>query len=199
VVEKVSRQPLDVFLRQNVFMPLRMVDTDFFVPQAKFSRYMPAYSMNENGMLVPLIRPGWDLLQGYRTPSFVSGGAGIVSTALDYARFAQMLLNGGELDGQRVLKAESVDAMWRNVLPPSLLPINMNGWTSDPNTGWALGWTVSTTEPTLNVDWSTKTGGDRTGTIGWGGGAMTNWLVSSFERRLCVCASRLFRSNCGAS
>lgn len=144
--------------------------------------YMPAYTMNENGQLMPVIRPGWDLLQGYRAPTFVSGGAGLVSTANDYARFAQMLLNGGELDGVRVLQASTVDAMWRNVMPLELLPIDLSGWKSDPQTGWALGWTISTVDPIASVNWDQHKGGLRTGTIGWGGGAMTNWLVGGGRR-----------------
>jgi CubicO group peptidase (beta-lactamase class C family) len=53
-----------------------------------------------------------------------------------------MLLNGGELDGARVLRADTIDFMWRNHLPDALLPIDLNGWKSDPNTGWGLGFTV---------------------------------------------------------
>ena len=135
--------------------------------------------MGPTGQLMGVLRPRLDPLQAYRVPALVLGGAGLVSTAEDYGRFAQMLLNGGELYGVRILKSSTVDMMWRNQLTGDLLPIDLNGWMSDNHTGWGLGFTVSTAEPVLSVDWQNKTGSAKTGAIGWGGGMHTNWIVSA--------------------
>jgi CubicO group peptidase (beta-lactamase class C family) len=114
---------------------------------------------------------------GYRAPRMVLGGAGIVSTANDYALFAQMLLNGGELNGVRILSTRAVDLLWRNQLNPNQLPYGLNGWTSDAFTGYGFGVAISVSEPVKYINWDEHTGSDRIGEIGWGGGATTNWQV----------------------
>lgn len=92
-----------------------------------------------------------------------------------------MLLNGGVLDGVRLLSGESVDVMWRNYLHAEQMPMEMNGWVSNEKTGSGIGWTISIDRPILSIsddEWQTKyIGNHRTGGIGWGGGAQTNWLV----------------------
>jgi len=104
VIEVVSGEPLDVFLRQRIFEPLRMVDTGFTVPPEKLARVALLYEGSPGGGLQAARRP--------RTDSrFFSGGGGLFSTAPDYLRFCQMLLNGGQLDGHRLLSRKSIELM----------------------------------------------------------------------------------------
>jgi CubicO group peptidase (beta-lactamase class C family) len=114
VVEKVSGMPLDEFLRTRIFEPLKMRDTHFYLPPAKRERLAVVYSAAEAGGLERAPDPGGMVGQGAYVDgprkSF-SGGAGLLSTARDYARFLQMLLNGGELDGVRLLSRKTVELM----------------------------------------------------------------------------------------
>jgi CubicO group peptidase (beta-lactamase class C family) len=119
IVEKLSGQTLPDFMREHIFEPLGMKDAGFFVPQDKRSRFAINYKDNEQGQLVPA---STDPPTDYETqPTMPSGGGGLVSTAVDYYRFAQMLGNGGELDGQRILAPATVKLMTSNHLPASLL------------------------------------------------------------------------------
>ena len=114
VVEKASGLSLDEFFRTRIFEPLKMTDSSFYVPEEKASRFAVVYSW-EQGKLVRAPEPGrgqGDYVKGPRKA--FSGGAGVVSTAGDYARFLQMLLNGGELDGVRLLGPKSVELMTSN-------------------------------------------------------------------------------------
>jgi CubicO group peptidase (beta-lactamase class C family) len=114
LIERVSGMPLDEFVRTNITGPLRMTDTQFYLDPAKTTRLATVYSATRDGGLQPAPDPGAMAGQGaYVTgprKSF-SGGAGLLSTARDYARFLQMLLNGGELDGVRVLSPTTVKLM----------------------------------------------------------------------------------------
>jgi CubicO group peptidase (beta-lactamase class C family) len=106
VIEVASGQLLDQFLQNRILAPLHMVDTGFYVPAEKLDRLVDS-PMPERPQI-------WDV----KTPAkLFSGGGGLVSTAPDYLRFCQMLLNGGELDGVRVLSAQAVKAMTTNALP----------------------------------------------------------------------------------
>jgi CubicO group peptidase (beta-lactamase class C family) len=112
IVERVSGQPLDVFFRSRIFAPLRMNDTWFYPPREAAARLTTVYAISDSGRLVrapegPLGQG--DYIRGPRV-SF-SGGAGLVSTARDYARFLQMLDNGGVLDGARILSPSTVRLM----------------------------------------------------------------------------------------
>jgi CubicO group peptidase (beta-lactamase class C family) len=158
----------------------------FYVPATKVNRFAAAYTMGPGGSLIPVLRPRIDPFMSYGPPDMIMTGGGMVSTAKDYARFVQMLLNGGSLDGVRVLERESVDLMWRNQLDASLLPMDLNGWKSDPQTGWGLGFTVASDKPILSIDWSKHTGGARTGSISWGGGTMCNWLANADTNMLVI-------------
>jgi CubicO group peptidase (beta-lactamase class C family) len=121
VVEVASGLPLDRYLEQEIFAPLGMRETTFHVRPGMAGRIPVLYSRGSNGALLPDV----ELLAAYFQPAgrFLSGGGGLLSTPADYLRFAQMLLNGGELDGKRILTRESVAAMTRNHLPSSLTPI----------------------------------------------------------------------------
>ncbi len=109
LVEVVSGEPFDRFLARRIFAPLGMHDTAFYVPADKVERMTTLYAAGEDGKVKPAVRP-W--FRGYREPpAMPSGGAGLVSTATDYARFLQMLLGGGRANGVRLLSRKSVELM----------------------------------------------------------------------------------------
>jgi CubicO group peptidase (beta-lactamase class C family) len=115
VIEKASGMSLDDFFRKRIFQPLKMVDSSFYLPQDKRARLATVYGIGPEGRIVRSPEPGMgqgDYVDGPRT--CYSGGAGLLSTATDYARFLQMLLNGGELEGVRLLSPKSVEMMTSN-------------------------------------------------------------------------------------
>ena len=121
IVEKLSGQSLPDFMQQNIFKPLGMKDAGFFVPPDKTNRFASLYRANEKGELIS-DPTGGGLAGDYsKQPTMPSGGGGLVSTAMDYYRFAQMLGNGGELDGVRILAPSSVHLMSQNHVPTELL------------------------------------------------------------------------------
>lgn len=111
-IEVVSGKPLDEFLKERVLGPLEMADTDFWVVPEKAGRIAQLYTQPAPGKL----SRGREASQLTTKPKLLLGGQGLCSTATDYARFCQMLLNRGELDGARVLKPETVDLMFQNHL-----------------------------------------------------------------------------------
>jgi CubicO group peptidase (beta-lactamase class C family) len=109
LVEVISGMPFDEFLQSRILDPLEMVDTGFYVPEAKKNRFAQMYTPDENGGIKPADPERFqDFL---KKGTFFSGGGGLVSTAADYARFCQMMLNGGELDGTRLLSRKTVEFM----------------------------------------------------------------------------------------
>ena len=116
VVEAASGQPLDAFLQNEIFTPLDMNDTHFYLPAEKGTRLAVVYSSTGEGLVrAPegnQMQSQGQYLEGPRT-SF-SGGAGLLSTASDYGRFLQMMLNGGELNGVRILSPKTVELMTAN-------------------------------------------------------------------------------------
>lgn len=107
LVETISGQSLDDYFREHIFIPLKMRDTYFNVPEEKLHRLATAYSKSKQGELTPLPSSSSD-------GDFLSGGGGLRSTAGDYVRFLQAILNGGGLDGVRILSAVSVNQMAQN-------------------------------------------------------------------------------------
>ena len=101
-VEVVSGQPFDEFLEERIFAPLGMRDTGFFVPPDKLDRLTTVYTPDEDNTGISPLEPG-KARDFTKQTRYFSGGGGLVSTASDYYRFAQMLLHGGELDGMRIL------------------------------------------------------------------------------------------------
>ncbi len=121
VVEVVSGQTLDRYFEERLFAPLGMKETGFHVTPAMEGRLATLYARGPGGTLVALptlIGPDYQ-----PDGKLFAGGSGLLSTIADYLRFTQMLLNGGELDGRRVLTRESVAMMMQNQLPPELTPI----------------------------------------------------------------------------
>lgn len=118
LVEKLAGQSFGSFLEERIFEPLQMTDTDFHVPEEKRSRFAQIYGYDEEGELA-----AGELFAGANfldDPVFESGGGGLVSTAMDYMRFSQMVLNGGELDGVRILAPLTVDLMHRDQTPKTM-------------------------------------------------------------------------------
>ena len=111
-LEAVAGKPLDEVLRERLFGPLKMVDTDFWVPVEKADRLCQIYRQPEPGKLTP----GREMKKPTEKPPLFLGGHGLFSTAGDYERFCRMILNRGELDGVRVLKPETVDMIFENHL-----------------------------------------------------------------------------------
>lgn len=115
VVERVSGQQLGDYFRENIFAPLQMEDTGFSVPANKLHRLPDCYTMVPGKGRVLFDRGAESMWAN--EPRLVSGGGGLASTALDYHRFTTMLLNGGELEGERILGRKSIELMTRNHLP----------------------------------------------------------------------------------
>jgi CubicO group peptidase (beta-lactamase class C family) len=114
LIEVWSGVPLDQYLNERIFGPLHMPDTGFWVPEAKWNRLTTLYDRGANDKIV---RATGDPQDGYKTkPTFLSGAGGLVSTTSDYLRFAQMLLNRGQLDGARILSPKSVQLMSSDLL-----------------------------------------------------------------------------------
>ncbi len=110
LVEVLAGRPFNVYLKERIFDPLGMNDTDFHVPEDKAGRFAQVYSYDDKGNL--MAQEGFGGGRDYHKPTtFFSGGGGLVSTAMDYMRFCQMLLNGGELNGVRILSPLTVELM----------------------------------------------------------------------------------------
>ena len=115
LIEKLSGKTFDVFLQERLFDPLGMVDTGFYVKSDNASRLSRQYNPGQNGTLTRTDNGSF-----LNPPKFLSGGAGLTSTAADYMKFAQMHLNGGELNGKRILSEEAVQLMRNNQLPDAV-------------------------------------------------------------------------------
>ena len=122
MVERLSGQTFGEFLRTRIFAPLGMVDTGFYVPADQVHRLTAMYSGDGKGGL-KVATEAFDMpINDYtRPPRFEGGGGGLVSTAIDYARFCQMILNKGELDGVRIVSSARIDLMATNVIPDAVL------------------------------------------------------------------------------
>jgi len=112
LVEVISGKSFDEFLEERIFKPLKMKDTGFFVPKDKVNRFAAVYGMAEGGEIKVVQKPKTT----GKLPKLLSGGGGLMSTISDYSRFAQMLLNKGELDGTRLLGRKTVEFMTQNHL-----------------------------------------------------------------------------------
>jgi CubicO group peptidase (beta-lactamase class C family) len=161
LVEKLSGQPLAVFMQERVFGPLGMKDTGFSVPEAKRGRLAKIYETGPDGKL----RPAQAVINADLAPKLASGGGGLFSTAADYARLMQMLLNGGQLEGARILSRKTVELMTANHLERPEQAFQ----------GFGLGGSV-------RLDLA---GADRLGSVGefgWDGAATTYARIDPKER-----------------
>ena len=205
VVQRLSGQSFDVYLRENIFEPLGMEDTFFEVPQSKLSRFLPNHVMDpQSGALIdvskvpadnPLaayIKPRKNVaMMDYESVGLFSGGGGLVSTAMDYARFAEAMRAGGILGGKRILSPKTVSYMAQNHLKPSM---QMGGIgeqpTTDGNTsgvGFGLGFGVITNPAYTGVIGSA-------GEFNWGGAAGTVFWIDPVEEIVVVSMIQLMSS-----
>ncbi|MBB75926.1 MAG: hypothetical protein CMJ75_15580 [Planctomycetaceae bacterium] len=168
LIEVASGQAVDQFLDQRVFQPLGMVDTAFYCPRAKRSRLAVVYGRGLKPIVGP--QPGTSGPFTFEEkPRFLSGGGGLVSTAGDYMRFCLMLLGYGTFSGQRLLKADTVEAMIRNQLPAGVGEISRQ----PEGRGFGLGFAVRVRE--LPGDPAPL------GEYEWLGGAGTEFFVAPSE------------------
>jgi len=178
LVEVLSGMPFDRFLEQRIFRPLNMHDTGFYVPGEKISRFTALYGPAENGRAhLKLIDAPETSRYASGPPSYFSGGGGLVSTAQDYIRFAQMMLNGGELEGKRLLSRKTIELMTANHLPEEMIPYTFSNKELEYVTrgyGFGLGYAVL-----IDVAQS-ETPGSK-GTYRWAGAANTDHWIDPKE------------------
>jgi CubicO group peptidase (beta-lactamase class C family) len=173
IVEKLSGQSLPDFMRENILTPLGMKDSGFYVPADKRSRFSSVYTTGPNGELVlAAASPSGRALDYAEVPSMPSGGGGLVSTAADYYRFAQMLLNKGELDGKRILAPATVKLMTSNHVPAELLTgqFSIGAQVMRPGFGYGYNCAVVFDPPEANLP-------EGKGTFFWDGAAGTWFWV----------------------
>lgn len=172
IIEKISGKPLPEFMEERIFKPLRMNDTAFFVSKDKRDRFATLYGEDPQGKLVVVGTASGPKADYTSQPGAPSGGGGLVSTASDYARFAQMLLNHGELQGVRILSPPTVDFMTTNHLSPRLMTgeFGIAGVMMRPGHGWAYDMAVFP-DPAAAQDIVGK------GTYYWAGAADTWFWV----------------------
>ena len=135
-----SGMRFDEYLKKKIFEPLKMVDTDFYVPPEKLDRFAANYSRQPDKTIKVEDDPGNSTYS--KPPTFFSGGGGLVSTAADYYRFCQMLLNRGELDGARILGRKTIELMTMNHLPggKDMSELSVSTFTQVATEGTDSGW-----------------------------------------------------------
>jgi CubicO group peptidase (beta-lactamase class C family) len=195
VVQRVSGLPLDRFFRERIFAPLKMDDTFFQVPAEKLDRLTDCYTLapganGQNGGRVMYDRgaeSAWS-----RQPKLLSGGGGLVSTGLDYHRFNSMLLNGGELDGARILGRKTIELMTQNHLPGksdlAAMSKSLFSEASNAGTGFGLGFAITDDVAKTMVPGSK-------GEFYWGGMFSTAFFVDPVERVSMVFMTQLSPSS----
>jgi CubicO group peptidase (beta-lactamase class C family) len=174
IVERLSGKPLGQFLEERLFKPLKMNDTAFHVPPAKAARLAEVYAGNRDTGKIEATKTIFERpLPTYLTPpNMESGGGGLVGTTMDYARFAQMIANGGSLDGVRILSPASVELMGTNHIPAAALVASNGsvGTRFNDAVGFGLDFMV--------VNDPRKAGTlEGKGTMSWGGAAGTWFWV----------------------
>jgi CubicO group peptidase (beta-lactamase class C family) len=188
VVEVVSGQSLDVFLRKRILDPLGMDDTDFWVPEDKRDRFAELYFRNPSTkqatkMPAPRLRS---------KPTMLGGGGGLCGTAADYLRFTQMLLNKGELDGVRILGSRTVDYMTRNHLPGNAdleaYGRSLFAETTFDGIGFGLGFSVI-------LDAAANRSPGTEGSYSWGGAASTIFWNDPAENLTALFLTQLLPSS----
>ena len=190
VVQRVSGMPLAEFFRTRIFAPLKMEDTCFAVPADKTDRLTDCYTFVP-GKARELFDRGAESLWS-QMPKLVSGGGGLVSTALDYHRFCRMCLNGGELDGARIVGRKTIDLMTRNHLPGgsdlSRMSKSLFSEAANAGTGFGLGFAV-------NIDVARSMIPGSVGEYYWGGMYSTAFFIDPVERLTMVFMTQMSPSN----
>jgi CubicO group peptidase (beta-lactamase class C family) len=191
VVEVASGMSLDEFFAKRIFEPLGMKDTFFSVPQDKLDRLMACYARHPITGEITQSDPGGKASVYGRKPNVLSGGGGLASTIGDYYRFCKMLLNGGELDGVRLLSPKTLEFMTMNHLPGGKTLKDMGDKTFSESrmdgSGFGLGWAVTT-----DVISTTQPGSE--GTFSWGGMASTFFWIDPVEDMIVIQMTQLMPS-----
>lgn len=169
LVEVISGQTLDEFLKQRIFEPLEMSDTHFYLPREKLARFAANYRPDENGKIELVEAPDENSRYVREPHVYFSGAGGLVSTTADYFRFHQMMLNGGELDGVRILGRKTVALMTTNHIGDNLI------WLRGPGYGFGLGYSVVTDVGRSAMPASL-------GSFSWGGAFCTVFWVDPVEQ-----------------
>ena len=186
VVQRLEDRPLDEVFAARIFGPLGMADTFFHVPADKVDRLTDCWTFVP-GKPIALMDRGaasaWS-----RKPTLLSGGGGLVSTALDYQRFCLMCLGGGELDGARVLGRKTIDLMTRNHLPGGRDLASMSrslfSEATNAGTGFGLGFAINDDVARTMIPGSV-------GEYYWGGMFSTAFFIDPVERLTCVFMTQL--------
>jgi len=181
-VEVVSGQAYGDFLRDRIFKPLGMRDTGFAVPEGEWDRVACLYSRAEGE---GALHRNLDSEDYYKIGIHQGGGSGLISTAMDYGRFAQMLAHGGELDGVRILSPLSVQRMSTNLIRQER---NNTSWHNDRALGFGLGVSVVKDPATLDTLASV-------GTWGWSGYASTLFFIDPAEDVMAVFMAQYVPTN----
>ena len=173
LAEVLSGQNMDDYFRDHIFKPLGMTDTHYNVPEAKWDRRPTVYAPKDDGTIEP--RP-----RSNPTPTTVFGGvAGLSGTPLDYFRFAQMILNGGEYNGARILSPKTIDTMISNQIGDGI-PVTLKG----PGYGFGLGFCVLM-DPGKAAESLTP------GAFGWGGAWGTYFFIDPTEDMIGILAIQI--------
>lgn len=169
LIEKISGQSLDKFLQEHILDPLKMVDTHFYLPSEKADRLAALYTVDQNQWgLIGLIDSPATSAKVLGPKTFFSSGGGLLSTAADYARFAQMLLNGGMLDGARIIGRKTIELMTTNHTGDFYI------YPEGPGYGYGLGFSVR-----LSLSAAPLVG--TLGAYGWNGAHITYYLADPKE------------------
>jgi CubicO group peptidase (beta-lactamase class C family) len=192
LVEILSGMSLDKFFETRIFKPLGMVDTAFHVPADKLPRFASNYFKNPVTRKEGLMDKG-DATSTYaKPPSFLSGGGGLVSTMSDYWRFCQMLVNGGEFNGARIVSRKTVEFMRLNHLPGDKTMAEMSSSAfselASEGTGFGLGFAVTLDPAELQQIGSV-------GNFSWGGAASTYFWIDPEEDMVAILMTQLYPSS----
>jgi CubicO group peptidase (beta-lactamase class C family) len=185
----ISGQPFETYLKQRVLDPLKMTDTDFFVPPQKADRLAACYALAPHGVVLQddPTRSGY-----LAPPTFVSGGGGLVSTSQDYLRFCRMVLNGGALDGEQILSPKTIALMGANHLPggKDLTTLSRSLFSEATNAGVGFGLGFATT-----IDPAATLIPASAGDMFWGGAASTSFWVDPREELIAILMTQLLPSS----
>jgi CubicO group peptidase (beta-lactamase class C family) len=190
LIEKISGQPLERFLKERILDPLGMNDTDFFVPADKAHRFAACYSVDPQGGLTLQDDPATSSFLA--PPSLISGGGGLCSTASDYLTFCRALLGGGELGGVRLLGPKTLALMTVNHLPGGRdLPEMSRSLFSEATyngIGFGLGFSVTMNPAQTLIPGSA-------GEYAWGGAATTSFWIDPAEELIAVFMTQVLPSS----
>lgn len=191
LIEVLSGRPLDEFLASRIFAPLGMNDTGFMVPQEKLDRLATNYFKNPKTGKTGIMDMGDETSSYAKPPRFLSGGGGLVSTMMDYWRFCQMLLNGGELDGVRLVSRKTIEFMTMNHLPGGRSMKEMTtaavSELAAEGAGFGLGFAVLLDPAEAQMAGST-------GNFSWGGAASTYFWIDPEEDLIAIMMTQLYPS-----